>query len=91
MPHAVRPVERPSAIGIDDWAFRRGQRSACWSATRNGDVSSSCYRIGRVARSRHSSLFTPRSPSSPMTAAAVMGKRPRGLYSMPLKSPIAGI
>ncbi len=23
---AVRPVEHPSAIGIDDWVFQRGQR-----------------------------------------------------------------
>lgn len=50
---ASEPIEAPRVVGIDDWAWRKGQRtvrsSAIWSAT----VFSICCRIATLTRWHH--------------------------------------
>ena len=88
--HAAYDTSPLCVIGIDDWAWKRGQRygSIICDLERR---SSTCFPIASPPRSRLGCRTTLKSASSRATAVAVMARLRRERHPRPCKLPIVGI
>jgi len=86
----VRPVEHPHVIGIDGWAFRRGQRygTLVCDPERRRVIALRPDRQSGAVETWLAAI--PRSPSSPVTVGVATVRRRRERCSIPFMSPTDG-